>query len=321
MVDTDGGRITGMDVEMIREQAGGRFISVARGDIASTIFRACGDVRSQFGVSIASVRQGGDAATVHLSDGTAEEFDLVVGADGLHSHVRELAFGPESEFERRLGCYVAAFRLRGYPRRDELTYVSHTIPKRQAARISLRDDDTLVLLIFRSELLATHPTSDAEQRAALRSVFGEMKWEVPDILDRMDDVDDIYFDRVSQIHLEHWTSGRIALLGDAAACASLLAGEGTGLAMTEAYVLAGELNRAHGDHAHAFTEYERLLQPLLAKKQKAALSFLGFFAPQTWIGLRLRDWAVKAASIPLLTKAIVDRTLREDFVLPDYDRS
>ncbi len=82
-----------------------------------------------------------------------QRFDLVVGADGLHSHVRELVFGPESQFEQSLDCYVAAFRVPGYPQRDELTYVSHTVPGRHVARISLRDDDTLILLVCRSEFI------------------------------------------------------------------------------------------------------------------------------------------------------------------------
>src|SRR5690349_13898649 len=91
--------------------------------------------------------------TATLSTGERQRFDLVVGADGLHSGVRELAFGVEGRFETSLGCHVAAFRLPGYPRRDDLTYVSHTVPKRQVARVALRDNDTLILLICRSELI------------------------------------------------------------------------------------------------------------------------------------------------------------------------
>ena len=147
--------------------------------------------------------------TATLSNGRQERFDLVVGADGLHSQVRELMFGPEARFETPLGCHVAAFRLPGYPRRDELTYVSHTVPKRQVARVALRDDETLVLLICRSELIDGDPPRE-QQKAALRRAFGDMKWEVPEILDRMDKVDDVYFDRVSQIHLARWSAGRVA---------------------------------------------------------------------------------------------------------------
>jgi 2-polyprenyl-6-methoxyphenol hydroxylase-like FAD-dependent oxidoreductase len=321
IVDEHGSRVAGLTLEALRAVADGRFLSVPRGDIAATIFRACGDVEARFGVSIVGIRQDGHRANVELSDGTSEAFDLVIGADGVHSRVRELAFVPESTCEQPLGCHVAAFRLRGYPHRDDLAYVSHTVPKRQAARISLRDDRTLVLLVFRDDLLETRPTSDPEQRAALKAVFGDMGWEVPEILRRMEDAEEIYFDRVSQVHLERWTHGRVALLGDAAACASLLAGEGTGLAMIEAYVLAGELHRAGGDHARAFAAYEALLRPFLARKQRAALSLLSFFAPRTGLALKLRDCAIKVASFPLLTKAFIGRTLRDALVLPTYGPS
>jgi 2-polyprenyl-6-methoxyphenol hydroxylase-like FAD-dependent oxidoreductase len=318
LVGEDGRRVAHLNVEMLRARVNDRFVSLARGDLAAALHRACPDVVTRFGVSIAHLRPHSNGIIVELSDGGTEEFDLVIGADGLHSHVRELSFGPEARFERRLGCSVAAFRLAGYPRRDELTYVSHTVPGRQVARISLRGDLTLVLLTWRDELLASAPSGVIEQKAALESVFGGMKWEVREILERMQAADEIYFDRVSQIHIEHWSRGRVALLGDAAACASLLAGEGTGLAMTKAYVLAGELHRAAGDHAQAFARYETRLRSFVSGKQKGALSFLNFFAPKSRAVLALRDWAVRAASIRPLAKAMIDRSLRDDFVLPDY---
>jgi 2-polyprenyl-6-methoxyphenol hydroxylase-like FAD-dependent oxidoreductase len=108
------------------------------------------------------------------------------------------------------------------------------------------------------------------------------------------------------------------LIGDAAACVSLLAGEGTGLAMTEAYVLAGELHRSAGDYALAFRNYESRLRPFLARKQKVAFKFGGFFAPKNRFGLFLRNLATKATSIPGLTKLLIGRSLKDDFDLPDY---
>jgi 2-polyprenyl-6-methoxyphenol hydroxylase-like FAD-dependent oxidoreductase len=144
-----------------------------------------------------------------------------------------------------------------------------------------------------------------------------MGWEVPDILHRMDQVDEVYFDRVSQIHLDHWSKGRVALLGDAAACASFLAGEGTGLAMTEAYVLAGEIHSAGRDLAHALSAYDAKLRSFVTGKQKAALSFLDFFAPRTTFALKARNAAVSVLSVRLFAKALA-RLLRDDFELPDY---
>jgi 2-polyprenyl-6-methoxyphenol hydroxylase-like FAD-dependent oxidoreductase len=153
MVDADGDEVAGMDVTLIRGQLQGRFISLARADLAAALFQVCDGVPTHFGVSVACVHQDGEGVTATLSNGRQERFDLVVGADGLHSQVRDLMVGPEVRFETPLGCHVAAFRLPGYRRRDELTYVSHTVPKRQVARVALRDDETLVLLVCRSELI------------------------------------------------------------------------------------------------------------------------------------------------------------------------
>jgi 2-polyprenyl-6-methoxyphenol hydroxylase-like FAD-dependent oxidoreductase len=134
----------------------------------------------------------------------------------------------------------------------------------------------------------------------------------------MDQVDDVYFDCVSQIHLPRWSAGRVALIGDAAACASLLAGEGTGLAMIEAYVLAGELHRAGGQVELALKGYEERLRAFVTAKQKAALRFRGFFAPRTALALKVRNLAVNALAVPFLANRLIGGSLRDELVLPDY---
>jgi 2-polyprenyl-6-methoxyphenol hydroxylase-like FAD-dependent oxidoreductase len=145
-----------------------------------------------------------------------------------------------------------------------------------------------------------------------------MKWEVPEILDRMDEVEDVYFDRVSQIHLSRWSTGRVAVIGDAAACASLLAGEGTGLAMIEAYVLAGELHRTGGRVEPALAAFEARLRPFVKAKQKTALRFRGFFAPRSALALKMRNVAVSALPIPFFANRLIGGSLRDDLALPDY---
>ena len=134
----------------------------------------------------------------------------------------------------------------------------------------------------------------------------------------MDAADDLYFDRVSQIHLPSWSAGRVALLGDAAACPSLLAGEGTGLAMAEAYVLAGELHRAGGDFARAYAAYDARLRVFVTAKQKAALRFRGFFAPKNSLAVTMRTFAVNALSNRLLARRFLARSVRDDLDLPEY---
>jgi len=318
MVDRGGREEAHMDFAPLYEAQRGRFISLARADLASALAGACRGIPTHFNVTITAIAQDGADAMVTLSDGRQDRFDLIVGADGLHSQVRALAFGPEAQFERFLDCHVAAFRVRGYAHRDELTFVSHTVRGRQAARVSLRDDETLVMLVCRAELVGTDHRWHEDPRPALRRAFGDMGWEVPALLDAMDAADDVYFDRVSQIHLPHWSVNRVAVVGDAAACPSLLAGEGTGLGMLEAYVLAGELHRADGNCARALAAYESRLQTFVSGKQKGALFFRGFFAPQTALGLMVRNLAVHVFALPVFGKWFWARSLHDNFTLPEY---
>jgi len=319
MVDDRGREEAHVDLSPMREALDNRFVSIARSDLARALFGACDGIPVRFGISIVGIDGNGVGATVTLSDGTRERFDVVVGADGLHSAVRALAFGPESQFEHFLGCYIAAFRLRGYLHRDELTHVSHTVRSRQVGRVSLRDDETLVLLVWRPEPTASDvPRDREEQQVAVRRAFGEMGWETPELLAAMDDAVDFYFDRVSQIHMPRWCAGSVILLGDAAACPSLLAGEGSGLAMLEGYVLAGELHRANGDASIACAAYERRLREFVTAKQNSAVWFRGFFAPGTNLGLAVRSLAVHAFALPFVAKPLLARSLRDDLELPEY---
>jgi 2-polyprenyl-6-methoxyphenol hydroxylase-like FAD-dependent oxidoreductase len=242
--------------------------------------------------------------------------DLVIGADGLHSRVRELVLGPQHEVS--LGYHVAAFEVAGYRPCDELVYVSHALAGRQLSRFALRDDRTLLLFVFVDEFLDREPKDDAEKKHVLWRVFEDTGWEASRILDAMQDADEIYFDRVSQIRLPHWSQGRVALVGDAAACVSLLAGEGAGLGMLEAYVLAGELRSSNGDHAVAFDRYEKRLAPFLATKQKAAARFASSFAPRTELGVRIRNAATHLMRIPYVAKLLLGRTVRDEITLPTY---
>jgi 2-polyprenyl-6-methoxyphenol hydroxylase-like FAD-dependent oxidoreductase len=183
----------------------------------------------------------------------------------------------------------------------------------------MRDDKTVFLFAFRDEYLPPgSPTSEQERKAALAHVFADVGWECPGILTAMVGVRDIYFDRVSQIRLDRWTKGRTALIGDAAACPSLLAGEGAGLAMAEAYVLAGELRNCGGDHAAAFARYQERLMPFLRRKQASAAKFASAFAPRTAFGITFRNLVTRLFRLPFLVDFFLGRELRNEITLPDY---
>jgi 2-polyprenyl-6-methoxyphenol hydroxylase-like FAD-dependent oxidoreductase len=319
-VDQHGRRRGGFSTEIFQRMTQGRFTSLRRSDLSATIYAALDRrVETLFNDSIAGIEEQGSGVCVSFDHASPRNFDLVIGADGLHSRVRELVFGPEKTFEKQLGYHAAAFEVKGYRPRDELVYLGHGVPGKQIFRFSMRDDRTLFLFVFLDRYLAGKScTSNTGRKATIGSIFGDVEWECPRIFEAMADVEDIYFDCVSQIHMANWTKGRTALVGDAAACVSLLAGEGTGLAMAEAYVLAGELHRGDGNPATAFARYEALLMPFLARKQQAAAKFAPSFAPQTAFGIKFRNLATRLMRLPFVADLMFGQDLRDDIELPDY---
>ena len=315
-VDREGRNRGGFDVDVFNRATSGRFTSVRRSDISATMFRAIeGKVEAIFGDSVATVDDSGDRVHVCFDHAAERDVDLVVGADGLHSRVRRLVFGPESDFETSLGYHVAAFETGGYRPRDELLFVSHNLPGRQISRFSMRDDRTLFLFIFRDELM---DSGHEEPKAVVRRVFKGAGWEWPQIEPELERATDMYFDSVSQIRMRRWTKGRTALVGDAAACVSLMAGEGTGLAIAEAYVLAGELDACRGDFAAAFARYEERLMPLLRKKQQSAAKLASSFAPKSSVGIAFRNQVTRLLRVPFVADFAIGRALRDDIALPRY---
>lgn len=321
LVGTSGRRTGGFSTGVLNRLAGGRVTSLQRSDLAAAIYATIeGKVETCFGDSVAAIEEKGDSVRIAFEHLPSRDFDLVVGADGLHSRVRQLAFGPDSQFEISLGYRVAAFQVEGYTPRDELVYISHTRPGRQVSRFSMRDDRTLFLLVYRDdEPSRPLPSTDQDRKAILREVFGNMGWEVPKILAALAGVSEIYFDNVSQIRMERWTRGRTILVGDAAACVSLLAGEGSGLAMAEAYVLAGELAEGGVTLETAFARYEERMMPFVRGKQESARNLAASFVPETQIRLLIRDFATRLMNIPFLGDAIIGRELRDDIQLPEYE--
>ena len=320
LVDGDGRRVGGFDAEVFRSLTGGRYLSIARSELARLLYdRITNRCEVMFGDSVAGIDDDGAGVDVAFQNAPERRFDAVIGADGLHSEVRELVFGPEKRFEKYLGYIVAAFQAQGYRPRDELVYVSYAIPGRQVARFAMREDRTMFLFVFAADRPPDVDAHDlAAQKALLHATFRDAGWECPQILAALDATDDLYFDRVSQIHMPSWSKGRVALVGDAGFCPSLLAGQGSALAMGAAYVLAGEMGRSRAG-PQAFHSYETLLRPLIAAKQDAARQFASGFAPKTRWGVILRNHVTKAFSIPLVAKMAMGSSLIDRVAVPDYD--
>ena len=324
VVDERGKRVTGFTVDSLAEVTKGRYVSIPRGDLAALIYQTIEKrVETIFGESISGIEEGSDCVRVNFEKQQPREFDLVIGADGLHSKVRSLVFGAEEEFEKYLGYQAAAFSVVGYRPGDELVYVMFTEVGQQAARFAMRGDRTTFLFIFADDNPGRVEAGDvAGQKALLRKRFGGSGWECAEILESMERADELYFDRVSQIRMNPqrgmWTRGRVSLVGDAASCVSLLAGQGSALAMSAAYILAGELHRAGDNYSLGFTRYQRLFGPLVAGKQKAALRFAGAFAPRSRLGLFLRNQVFRAMALPAVANFAVGRSIMDKIELPEY---
>ncbi|OBJ23473.1 FAD-binding domain [Mycobacterium colombiense] len=320
LVDRNSRRVGGFSAEPFRRNVDGRFVTVPRGDLSAMIYRSIDDrAETLFGETVSAIEQHDAGVRVTLEGGGSRHFDLLIGAGGIHSPVRDLVFGPQSRFETDLGYRVAAFEAEGYRPRDELVYLAYTLPGRMIARFAMRDEKTMFLFVFTADHMSGPEPQDVSQaKATLHQVFGNAGWECPEILRQLDGASDVYFDRTSQIVMDHWSDGRVALIGDAAAAVSLLAGEGTGLAMVQAYTLAGELNRARADHQDAFRRYERQLRPVVEARQRSARAFATMFTPRTALGLWTRNQASKLLNIPRLADRVVRTEFRDDIALPEY---
>lgn len=244
-------------------------VEIMRGTLARILFELAQDgVEYVFDDSITAIVQGPERVCVVFEKGEPRDFDLVIGADGAHSNVRSLVFGEESEFLRDFGAYVSIFTVPNHLEldRSERVYVA---PGKTTNVYSTRGDtDARALFLFASEPLA-HDRRDVDaQRRILREVFGREAWELPRLLAEMERAPDFYFDRVAQVHLDHWSSGRVVLLGDAGYSPSLASGQGSSQAVVGAYVLAGELAVAGGDYVRAFESYERVMRAYVNENQE-----------------------------------------------------
>jgi 2-polyprenyl-6-methoxyphenol hydroxylase-like FAD-dependent oxidoreductase len=321
LVDTRGRQSARLSADFFRVATEGRYVSLPRGQLASAVYGTIdGSVETRFDESITAIRQDDDGVDVAFERAPAQRFDVVVGADGLHSVVRRLTFGERQSFEKYLGYIAAAFEVEGYRHRDERTYVSYTLPGKQVARFAMRDDRTMFFFIFATDHPAVTDFGDMPSlKSMLHRVYDDAGWECAEIMAAMDGCDQIYADHVSQIHMPAWTSGRIALVGDAAFCPSLLAGEGSALAMAAAYVLAGELYVAGGNYREAFARYEQRLRPFITSKQATAHKFARALVPRTPFGLSLRNRIAGClGAFPALANRLLAGAFVDDYSLPRY---
>lgn len=294
VVDDAGGEIARVRVPTNRSPAGTAEIELPRGDLAAILYEAARDqAEFRFDDTIVDLRPDGDGNGVEVTfdRAPAERFDYVVGTDGLHSNVRRLAFGPESQFVTHAGLYVATMPL-GAPIGDEHEILMYNTPGRLVS-IHPSRGEALVAFIFRGSLVDGYDYRDAEQHKRIVSdAYAGAGWRVPELLARLREVDEFYFDSVSVVRLPSWARGRIGLLGDAASCVSLF-GDGSTLAMAGAFTLAAALAASPLDPAAAWRRYETEHRTLVNPKQRAIGRAAGLLVPKTRLGIATRNLAAR----------------------------
>jgi len=274
-------------------------LEVLRGDLARVLYDHTRNYTEYvFGDRVTSLTETAGGVDVSFRHGTPRRFDLVVGADGIHSGVRTAAFGPEAKFRTDLGFHVAGFTAPNHLRLDHAG-VLYNEPGLGAIVTNHRDPETVTVgLTFRGDPDGYGRPDLARQKDIVARVFAGAGWELPRLLTAVADAPDLYFDTVGQIKLDSWSRGRVVLLGDAAWCAGP-GGSGTGLAMMGAQILAGELTAAGGDHTAAFARYEQRLRKPARIGQKNGAGSAGFLVPATAEALAKRNRMYRSLTGPI----------------------
>lgn len=281
-VDAAGAEVFAMPPEFT-----GGDLEVLRSDLARVLYeKTAKDCEYVFGDTITSLTETGDGVEVTFARSAPRTFDLVVGADGLHSTVRRLAFGPESDHVTHLGYHLARWSVPGAEPVGRVS-INYNEPGRM---ISIGGDEGGVdaFAVFVSGVLDHDRRDLGAQKRLVAAAFDGMGWRAAELLAALDEADELYFDSISRVDVPSWSRGRIALAGDAAHGATV-GGMGTGSAVVGAYVLAGELAAADGDHHAAFTAYEKELRDFATLCQEGGENAGAYLAPATAERLAERD--------------------------------
>jgi 2-polyprenyl-6-methoxyphenol hydroxylase-like FAD-dependent oxidoreductase len=290
-VDSTGRRGRRMSLPASRSAAGTSEIEVPRADLAGILYAAArDDAEFVYDDTITELDQNPDGVEVTFERGAGRRFDLVVGADGLHSTTRRLAFGPERDFIRHLGVYVATTPLDGPPE-DPHDVLLYNTPGRLVAMHPGRGTAGVAFIFRRAAVPGFDYRDLAQHRRILAEAYaGERGWIVPDLLARAERSDDLYFDAVSKVVLPSWSAGRVVLLGDAAASVSLF-GDGSSMAIAGARTLAGAL--AEGDHVAAFRRYEAEHRRRTDPRRRGAGLAAAMLVPKSRAGIVTRNAAAR----------------------------
>jgi 2-polyprenyl-6-methoxyphenol hydroxylase-like FAD-dependent oxidoreductase len=308
-----------VQANMTVDQLGGEGIinefEILRGDLSHILYAATKDTTEYiFNDSITSLVQSEEGIQVTFKRSEPRTFDLVIGADGLHSNVRALTFGDESQFIRHLGYYVSIFTTANHLHLDRWQLV-YSMPGKLAGIYSSRQNgEAKAMFYFTSPQITYDRHNSQEQKELVAKMFAGEGWEIPQLLKAMQDAPDFYFDSISLIQMPCWSKGRVSLVGDAGYCPSPLSGQGTNLALVGAYVLAGELKEAGGDYRTAFVQYEQAMREYVERNQKAALDGGQWFIAPTRFMIWLRN--LNMSVLPYLPwRGLIAKAIQQQYAI------
>jgi 2-polyprenyl-6-methoxyphenol hydroxylase-like FAD-dependent oxidoreductase len=268
-VDEKGGQVTQMSTDLLGTRLEGIDLEIMRGTLCLIMKQAVGEIECLFGDSITQIIDNSDEVFVQFEKNASRTFDIVIGADGLHSRVRKLVFGKESDFSEEFGVFVSVFSIPNFLAESDCEIEHHSLRKFVNIYRDPKDTNAKVALAFSVDKpFDSRNTHD--QKKLIEEVFANSGWKMPQILEAMKNSPDFYFDSMAQIHMPSWSKGHIALVGDAAYSATPMSGQGTSIAIAGAYVLAGELAVARGATEIAFANYEKLMKPFAKQNQDLA---------------------------------------------------
>ena len=312
-VNKDGKPIAKLDARLLRKVTEGKYMGLMHATLEEVLYEALDQsVEVRFGRFVEHIEAGPDTVVVTFNDGTTESFDLLIGADGVHSRTRALVFGPEEQFSRYLGYTIAC-----YPTSDRYgigqTFQMYNEPGRMAAAYCTPVAGNLLLFFMYQAGRREHVPRE-QRLPRLRETFAGMGWLTKQFLTDVSSSENVFMDAVIQIQMPTWHQGRVALVGDACDCPTLLSGQGASLAMGGAYLLARALYES-ADYEQAFRRYEQQMVASVQAEQKSGRRFAKSFLPGSPLGLFVQQTMLKVVLRPMF-RGLLRRMFGAQSILP-----
>ena len=317
-VNRHGKKIGAINISKLRKIIDFRHFNFLRSDLEEILYNAIKDtIDIHFNKSIQKMKETNEKVDVLFDDGDTDSYDLVIGADGIHSNTRKFLFGSENNYEHFLGYSVASYTIDDFLDNEKMFYM-YGVPNKQAGIYSILNNKLVTLFFWKSKRENYHSLDILTKKQILIDEFKNIGWITNDLLDKMKETADFYLDSINQIKLEQWYKGRVVLVGDACQCVSLVTGQGSALGMAGSYILAGELNCSRKDYRKAFENYQNKLYPEVIRKQKMAQRFIKSLVPKRKTSIWFNNKISNLMLVPVISKWFIKKFLMENVELDDY---